>query len=120
MAGGAGFNAYLIRNTWAPFYATGSIRKVEGKWGIADHQEPLPGPSRGKSFREQGNGNNSLEADEALGPRGIIRYATLDEFKANPNFAHEGEDARDAAAAIPRCFPTGLTTRPMPGPCRST
>ena len=32
---GMGFNAYLIRNTWAPFYATGSIRNVEGKWGIA-------------------------------------------------------------------------------------
>ncbi len=30
-----GFNAYLIRNTWAPFYATGSIRKVDGKWGTA-------------------------------------------------------------------------------------
>ena len=28
---------------------------------------------------------------EALGPRGIIRYATLDEFKANPGFANEGE-----------------------------
>ena len=32
---GAGFNAYLIRNTWAPFYATGSIRKIDGKWGMA-------------------------------------------------------------------------------------
>ena len=42
---GAGFNAYLIRNTWAPFYATGAIRKVDGKWGIGDHQEPLPGSS---------------------------------------------------------------------------
>jgi hypothetical protein len=29
----------------------------------------------------QGHGNNSLEADEA-DERGIIRYATLDEFKA--------------------------------------
>ena len=28
---------------------------------------------------------------EALGPRGIIRYTTLEDFKANPNFAHEGE-----------------------------
>ena len=46
---------------------------------------------RGKTFGQQGNGNNSLEADEALGERGIIRYATLEEFKANPNFANEGE-----------------------------
>ena len=86
---GAGFNAYLIRNTWAPFYATGSIRKIEGKWGVAitkshfqDHRPAL--------FGGQGNGNNSLEADEAIGERGIIRYATLDEYKAHPGFANEG------------------------------
>jgi molybdopterin-containing oxidoreductase family iron-sulfur binding subunit len=91
VAGGAGFNAYLIRNTWAPFYGTGSMRKVEGKWGIAitkshyrDDRKPVfGGPGE--------NTNQSLEADEALGPRGIIRYATLEEFKANPNFAHEGD-----------------------------
>ena len=87
---GAGFNAYLIRNTWAPFQATGSIRHVEGKWGIAitksHYQDHRP-----KMFGGQGTGNNSLEGDEALGERAIIRYATLEEFKANPNFANEGE-----------------------------
>ncbi len=87
---GAGFNAYLIRNTWAPFYATGSLRKVEGKWGIAitksHYQDHRP-----KLFGGQGNGNNSLEADEAINERGIIRYATLAEYKANPGFANEGE-----------------------------
>jgi molybdopterin-containing oxidoreductase family iron-sulfur binding subunit len=88
---GQGFNAYLIRNTWAPFYATGSIRQVPGKWGIAITKSHFQ-DQRGKTFGEQGTGNNSLEADEALGPRGIIRYATLDEFKANPNFAHEGDN----------------------------
>jgi molybdopterin-containing oxidoreductase family iron-sulfur binding subunit len=87
---GQGFNAYLIRNTWAPFYATGSIRKLEGKWGIAITKSHYQ-DQRGKTFGQQGQGNNSLEADEALGPRGIIRSATLEEFKANPNFAHEGE-----------------------------
>ena len=87
---GQGFNAYLIRNTWAPLYATGSIRKLEGKWGIAITKSHYQ-DQRGKTFGEQGHGDNSLEADEALGPRGIVRYATLDEFRANPNFAHEGE-----------------------------
>ncbi len=87
---GAGFNAYLIRNTWAPFHATGSIRKIEGKWGIAITKSHYQ-DHRGAMFGQQGTGNNSLEADEALGPRGIIRYATLDEFKANPGFANEGE-----------------------------
>ena len=87
---GLGFNAYLIRNTWAPFYATGSIRKVDGKWGIAITKSHYQ-DKRGPALQGQGSGNNSIEADEALGPRGIIRYATLDEFKANPNFAHEGD-----------------------------
>ncbi len=87
---GAGFNAYLIRNSWAPFYATGSLRKVEGKWGIAITKSHYQ-DHRGKRFGQQGNGNNSLEADEALGERGIIRYATLAEYKADPGFANEGE-----------------------------
>ncbi len=39
-----------------------------------------------------GSGTHSLEGNEAL-TRGIIRYATLDEFKQNPNFAHEEERA---------------------------
>jgi molybdopterin-containing oxidoreductase family iron-sulfur binding subunit len=86
----AGFNAYLIRSTAAPFYATGAIRKVEGKWGVAitksHYQDHRP-----KAFGGQGNGNNSIEGDEALGERGVIRYATLAQFKANPNFATEGE-----------------------------
>ena len=87
---GAGFNAYLIRTSDAPFYATGSIKKVEGKWGLAVTKSHFQ-DQRGKRFGEQGNGNNSLEADEAISERGIIRYATLDEFKANPGFANEGE-----------------------------
>ena len=88
---GAGFNAYLIRNTWAPFYATGSIRKVEGKWGIAITKSHYQ-DHRGTRFGQPaGHDNNSLEGDEALGERAIIRYATLEEFKANPNFANEGE-----------------------------
>ena len=51
---GAGFNAYLIRTTWAPFYATGSMKKVDGKWGIAitkshfqDHRGDTLWPARG-------------------------------------------------------------------------
>jgi MoCo/4Fe-4S cofactor protein with predicted Tat translocation signal len=87
---GAGFNAYLIRNTWAPFYATGSLRKLEGKWGIAITKSHYQ-DHRSAMFGGQGTGNNSLEADEALGPRGIIRYATLAEYKAHPGFANEGE-----------------------------
>jgi len=87
---GTGFNAYLVRPTSAPFYATGSIKKVDGKWGIAITKSHYQ-DHRGGNLTEHGNQNWSLEGVEALGPRGIIRYATLEEFKANPNFAHEGE-----------------------------
>ncbi len=87
---GAGFNAYLIRNTWAPLYATGKISKVDGRWGVAITKSHYQ-DHRAKFLLGQGTGDNSLEGDEALGPRGIIRYATLEEFKANPNFAHEGD-----------------------------
>jgi len=91
VAGGAGFNAYLIRNTWAPLYATGSVRKIDGKWGIAVTKSHYQ-DHRGEMFGQpKGQNNNSLEADEAISERGIIRCASLDEFKANPNFAHEGE-----------------------------
>ena len=91
VAGGAGFNAYLIRNTWAPLCATGAVRKLEGKWGTAITKSHYQ-DHRGEVFGQpKGANNNSLEADEAIGERGIIRYATLAEFKANPNFAHEGE-----------------------------
>ena len=100
---GAGFNAYLIRTTAAPLYVTGSLKKLDGKWGIAITKSHYQ-DHRGARFGQQGEGNNSLEADEALGPRGIIRYATLEEFKTNPNFAHEGE-GRDTPPQDESLFP---------------
>ncbi len=87
---GAGFNAYLIRTTAAPFYATGAIKKLDGKWGVAVTKSHYQ-DHRSERFGGEGNGTHSLEANEALGPRGIIRSASLEEFRANPNFAHEGE-----------------------------
>jgi MoCo/4Fe-4S cofactor protein with predicted Tat translocation signal len=88
---GAGFSAYLIRPSWAPFYATGSLKKVEGKWGLAITKSHFQ-DHRSKTFSEHGDGQNrSLEANEAIDERGIIRYATLDEYKQNPGFANEGE-----------------------------
>jgi molybdopterin-containing oxidoreductase family iron-sulfur binding subunit len=88
---GAGFNAYLIRHADAPFYTTGTVKKLEGKWGIAITKSHYQ-DHRGKTFGQpEGHDNNSLEADEAINERGIIRYATLDEYKANPGFANEGE-----------------------------
>jgi MoCo/4Fe-4S cofactor protein with predicted Tat translocation signal len=87
---GAGFNAYLIRSTASPFYAAGSIQKMEGKWGVAVTKSHYQ-DHRSKLLGGHGKGNNSLEANEAIDERGIIRYATLDDFKADPGFANEGE-----------------------------
>ncbi len=97
---GAGFNAYLIRNSWAPFYATGSMRKVEGKWGLAVTKSHFQ-DHRGTRFGQpEGHNNNSLEADEAINERGIIRYATLDEYKAHPGFANEGHEQTDKSNSL--------------------
>jgi molybdopterin-containing oxidoreductase family iron-sulfur binding subunit len=87
---GAGFNAYMVRPSSAPFYTTGTIKKVDGKWGIAITKSHYQ-DHRGPALTEHGNQNWSMEGVEALGPRGIIRYATLDEYKQNPGFANEGE-----------------------------
>jgi MoCo/4Fe-4S cofactor protein with predicted Tat translocation signal len=88
---GAGFSAYLIRSADAPFHATGSLKKVEGKWGLAITKSHYQ-DHRSKTFTEHGDGQNrSLEANEAIDERGIVRYATLDEYRQNPGFANEGE-----------------------------
>jgi len=88
--GSTGFNAYLIRSSDAPFYATGTIAKVDGKWGLAVTKSHYQ-DHRGKFAGGKGDGNYSLEANEAE-TRGVIRQATLSEFKANPGFANEGEE----------------------------
>ena len=88
---GYGFNAFLIRTSDAPFYTTGTVKKIDGKWGIAITKSHYQ-DHRASNLSSEGNKNESLEAVEALGPRGIIRYATVKEFKAEPNFANEGEN----------------------------
>jgi len=118
VAGGAGFNAYLIRNTWAPFYATGAVKKVEGKWGTAITKSHYR-DQRGKTFGQQGNGNNSLEADEAIGERAL--FARLRSTSSRPirTSRTRAKAARRRRTTL-RSFPTGSTTRPTPGPCPST
>ena len=91
VAGGAGFNAYLIRTSDSPFTATGSVKKVDGKWGVAitkSHYQDHRGEAAAGGV--QVGTNHSLEGNEAE-ERGIIRTATLAEWKQNPGFANEGE-----------------------------
>jgi len=91
VGGGLGFNAYAVRTSNALLFAPGATLKKTGqtyefavtKSHYTDHRSLTAGGD--------GSGTHSLEGNEAL-TRGIIRYATLDEFKEHPNFAHEDEE----------------------------
>ena len=85
---GLGFDAYAIRTSGHLLFASGAtIKKTSQTYEFAvtkshytDHRSTTAGGD--------GSGTHSLEGNEAL-TRGIIRYATLDEFKQEPNFAHD-------------------------------
>ena len=96
VAAGVGFNAYQVRTVDAPLFATGAkITKVAGTWDLCvtkvhniEHrgrfaQHDLEHPLSDKE------GTYSLAGHEAM-ERSIIRYATVSEAKAHPDFAHEG------------------------------
>jgi MoCo/4Fe-4S cofactor protein with predicted Tat translocation signal len=89
-----GFNANLIRNSNSPWFATGAkIRKTGDVYRLPIVQ----------SHYTTNNGKESLEGREAIAQkdyqwnRGIVRFATLEEYEKNPGFAHEGfeEPARN-------------------------
>jgi MoCo/4Fe-4S cofactor protein with predicted Tat translocation signal len=90
VGGGLGFNAYAIRSSGNLLFASGAkVTKTKQTYEFCvtkshytDHRSIAAGGD--------GSGTHSLEGNEAL-TRGIIRYATFDEFKQHPNFAHEDE-----------------------------
>jgi molybdopterin-containing oxidoreductase family iron-sulfur binding subunit len=90
---GMGFNAYLLRTSDAPLFATGAqIKKTGDNWEIAvtkSHYSDKRGASALAGSAQSGDmSSHSLEGDEAI-TRGIIRSATLEEFRKEPDFAHE-------------------------------
>jgi len=92
---GVGFNAYYLRTADAPCAAIGSLTKTDGTYDLCVTKVDTI-EHRG-SFAQQDLNNKqsdkqgiySLPGHEAM-ERAIIRYATLAEAKANPDFAHEG------------------------------
>ncbi|HEX4067967.1 MAG TPA: TAT-variant-translocated molybdopterin oxidoreductase [Acidobacteriaceae bacterium] len=89
VAGGVGYDGYYIRPSTTPWAATGAtLRKTGGIYDLcvtkSHHID-----QRAVFAGGDGSGTHSLEGDESL-DRGIIRYATLTEYKSNPDFAHEG------------------------------
>ncbi|HXP09034.1 MAG TPA: TAT-variant-translocated molybdopterin oxidoreductase [Acidobacteriaceae bacterium] len=93
VAGGLGFNAYSIRTSNAPLFTPGATIKNTGKTYEFAVTKSHYTDHRSVEAGGDGSGTHSLEGNEAL-TRGIIRYASLDEFKENPNFAHEEEDPK--------------------------
>jgi molybdopterin-containing oxidoreductase family iron-sulfur binding subunit len=93
---GVGFNAYLLRRSDAPTATTGTLTKTKDIYDICvtkvsaiEHRGAFAQQDlNSKQFDKQGT--YSLPGHEAM-ERAIIRYATLAEVKANPNFAHENE-----------------------------
>ena len=100
---GTGFDAYAIRSSASPLIATGAtITKTADTYELAVTKSHYH-DDRSKLAGGVGGGKNSLEGNEA-DTRGIIRYASLDEFKKNPDFAHEGE-GHEAPEADESMFP---------------
>ena len=91
VAGGLGFNAYTIRTSSAPLFASGAKLTKTGKSYEFAVTKSHYTDHRSVSAGGDGSGNHSLEGNEAFA-RGIIRYTTLEEFKKEPNFAHEVAD----------------------------
>jgi Fe-S-cluster-containing dehydrogenase component len=90
---GMGFNAYALRASDAPLFTSGAqIKKTGESWEIAvtkSHYSDDRGASALAGSAQSGNvSSHSLEGDEAI-TRGIVRSATLEEFRQEPNFAHE-------------------------------
>ena len=96
VAAGVGFNAYGIRTTGASLYATGAkITKTPGTWDLCvtkvhniEHRGRFAQHDLEKPLSDK-EGTYSLAGHEAM-ERSIIRYATVAEAKAHPDFASEG------------------------------
>jgi molybdopterin-containing oxidoreductase family iron-sulfur binding subunit len=92
---GVGFNAYLLRTSDAPYAAGGTLTKTDGiydlcvtKVNFIEHRGSFAQQDLNKKEYDK-DGTYSLPGHEAM-ERAIIRYATLDEVKKSPDFAHEG------------------------------
>ena len=93
---GVGFNAYRLRTSDAPSYTSAvTAKKVDGSYDLCvtkvhniEHRGSFAQHDLNQKLSDK-QGTYSLAGHEAE-ERGIIRYATLDEVKAHPDFAHEG------------------------------
>jgi molybdopterin-containing oxidoreductase family iron-sulfur binding subunit len=96
VAQGVGFDAYQIRRSDAPLFVAGvTAVKVPGTYELCitkvhniEHRGSFAQHDLEKPLSDK-EGVYSLAGHEAM-ERSIIRYATVEEAKKNPKFAHEG------------------------------
>jgi Fe-S-cluster-containing dehydrogenase component len=93
---GVGFNAYYLRSSDSPYMAVGTLRKTGDIYDICvtkvdtiEHRGAFAQQDlNNKEYDKEGT--FSLPGHEAM-ERAIIRYATLEQVKKNPDFAHEND-----------------------------
>lgn len=93
---GVGFNSYLLRSADQPSFSPGAkLKKMPGTYDLCvtkvhsiEHRDNFAQHDLANKLSDK-EGTYSLPGHEAM-ERAIIRYATLEEVKKNPGFAHEG------------------------------
>jgi molybdopterin-containing oxidoreductase family iron-sulfur binding subunit len=79
---GAGFNAYAVRTSAAPWFAARFNVRKTGEW-----QELV-----------------TTQDHSSMEGRRVVRRATLDEFRADPNFARDHEEGHDKSLFPPHPY----------------
>ncbi len=98
LGSGVGFDAYTLRTSDAPLTASGlKLTRGKGTYDLCvtkvhsiEHRGAYAQHDLQHTLLDT-EGTFSLPGHEAQ-ERGIIRYATLEEARKEPNFAHEGSD----------------------------
>jgi MoCo/4Fe-4S cofactor protein with predicted Tat translocation signal len=96
VAAGVGFNSYNLRLSDSTLFASGATaKKIAGTYDLCvtkvqnmEQRGSFAQHDLNKPLSDK-EGAYSLAGHEAM-ERAIIRYATLEEAKKNPDFAHEG------------------------------
>jgi MoCo/4Fe-4S cofactor protein with predicted Tat translocation signal len=108
---GVGFNAYTLRTASTPLYAGGAkLTKQPGTYDLCvtkvhtiEHRGKFAQSDLTKPKFDT-EGTFSLPGHEAE-ERGVIRYATVEEAKKTPGFAHEGSPLRETPEHETSFFP---------------
>ena len=104
VAAGVGFSSYVLRTSDAPLYGGGAkLTKQDGIYDLCvtkvhsiEHRGKFAQNDLVKKEFDT-EGTFSLPGHEAE-ERGVIRYATVEEAKKTPGFAHEGSTLRETPA----------------------